>query len=119
MKTIKLIFAIFFIALSTMSFTSVNEPSEETTTMSKSRISEIITSQIEFPDALAKEIKEGFVVVSISFDTIGQLMVEEVNASNKSLQKYVTSQLEKIIIVNSNKTFGRHMSFKFNFRKNQ
>jgi len=121
MKTIKLISVIFFIALSTMSFASVNEPSEEAATanISKSKIIETITSKIEFPEALAKKINEGFVVVCISFDTTGQLKIEEANASNIILQNYVTDQLNRIIIPNANKNFNRHINMKFNFRKNQ
>jgi hypothetical protein len=121
MKTIKLISAIFLITLSTMSFATINEPTEETTsaTISKSKITETIVSQIEFPEALAKNIDEGFVAVSISFDSTGRVQIEEANASNPSLQKYVTTQLERITIANPSKTHIPHMNFKFNFRKNQ
>lgn len=121
MKTIKLISAIFLISLSTLSFAGINEPTEEKTsaTMSKSKITETIVSQIEFTEALAKNIDEGFVTVSISFDTNGRVQVEETNASNLSLQKYVTTQLERIIIANPSKNHIPQMNFKFNFRKNQ
>ena len=119
MKTIKLILVFVALSISTMSFAAINGPVSETATMNKTRISEIITSQIEFPEVLAKEIQEGFVAVSISFDTIGQLVIEEINASNKALQNYVIGQLKKIIIVNANKNFSNSINMKFNFHKNQ
>lgn len=119
MKTIKLILVLVAISISTMSFASINGPVSETAMMSKTRISEIITSQIEFPEVLAKEIKEGFVAVSISFDTTGQLVIEEVNASDKALQNYVTGQLKKIVIINANKNFNSSIKMKFNFSQNQ
>lgn len=117
MKTITFLISIIALTISTSSFASINEPTAETTTttMSKSRISEIITSEIAFPDALAKEITEGFVAVSISFDDNDQLVIEGINASNKSLQTYVSQQLKKIIIINASKTIDRIIDFKFNF----
>lgn len=119
MKTLKLIFAMLVIGISNMSFATITEPVMENNVVSKSRISEIVKSQIEFPVEMASYIQEGFVAVKISFDASDQLIIRSINASDKSLQNYVEKQLKKVVILNASKSFENDMYLKFIFHNRQ
>lgn len=114
MKTITSALAILLISFSSFTFAN-SDKNASSINVSKERISEIIKSEITFPDSLTESVAEGVVAVSFTFNSENDLVITNMNYSNESLRNYVATQLSKISIFNANQFLGVNFNLKFNF----
>ena len=75
----------------------------------------LIESNIQFPTPNFEEKKDVVVLVSLSVNANGEIIVHEVNSSNVEFQKHVIFQLTKIRIDSSQKECGQSFCYKFKF----
>jgi hypothetical protein len=113
MKTIKIVLAAIIISFSTMSFASTNVPAGEFS-INKDRISEIVKSQISFPESIVSQ--NAMVAVSFTFNNDDELVITNMNYSDEAFKSYVSSQLSKISIHNAHQYIGNEFNMQILFQ---
>lgn len=98
MKTIKyVLFGLILLATNISFADGFETKTNETTKPNHTNVlSEQISSLIKYPEFAKKNNIEGFVALSFSYNSQGNLVVNEFNTSNTELSTYVISEMQKL-----------------------